>query len=799
MRPEIAGELRYACRFLRRTPAFTLPVIASLALGIAVNTTLFSVVSATLLRPLAAADGRDLVRVLRSERGERSFKSVDYEDFLYLREHASSFADLAGHQIESVVMRAGDDVHAVSAEIVAGSYFAVLGMQPVLGRDFTTQEDGGSADAVVIISDAFWRRTFAAERNAVGRTLHLNGYAYTIIGVAPPGFHGTFPGVAVDLWLPATLVDAAQPGTQERSLMLLGRLNPGISAAAAEADLDLLAERLTAENPGRDPGRTFVVASARGVHPAFAGVLRVFLSLLMGVCAVVLLIACANVSSLLLARANARRAELAIRLALGASRGQLMKQLLIESCVLAVLGGVTGLLLAIWPVRLLNSVSLASGPTGAGIFFDLQLDARVLLFTAMTTVLTALVFGVGPAVHATRVGVLSTLQDARTAIGARRSRLRSTLVVVQVGLSFVLLVAAGLLFRSVHNSSSMDVGFDPDNVLVASFDFESLGHDRPRVESFYVELLSRARTLPFVEHAALADFVPMGDRRGHPQALSVPGRDTITVAVGRISDQYFATVRQPLVRGREFTTADRRVAIVNEALVRRYWPDEDALGRRIGMGEGLAEHTIIGVVKDAKYASYGAVVEPLVFLPAFGELQLQLHVRSAALRSAVPAAINRLAQSIDADVPIRTRTMREAMAFSLIPARIGQSVLGIAGAIALLLATGGLYGLMCYTLEQRLPEMGIRIALGATRTGIFMIIVGDAVRLASIGIVGGIFIAAAVTRLIRASLYGLSPTDPLTFSGIAALLIAVTLAAGYAATRKGTGVDPVAVLRHDYQ
>jgi len=802
---DLIAQLRYAFRFLWRTPAFTVPAVASLALGIAVNTTIFSVFNATLLRPLGDTADGELVRIGRTARGLHEFRSLEYSEFLYLRTHATSFTDIAGHQIERVVMRNDAGTQVVTGEIVAGDYFALLGRPPLPGRSFDAESNGGfAAEAEAVISHDFWRSHFAADRGVIGRTVMLNDYPFTIVGVAAAGFHGTFPGVAVDVWLPAARVDAARPGTHERSLMLLGRLQPQVTRAIAHAELDVIARRLASADPQRDRDRTFSVGSARGVHPVFAPVLRVFLSLLLAVVGVVLLIACANVATLLLARASARRGELAVRLALGANRPQLMRQLLVECALLALVGGGTGVLLSIWPVHVLNSLSFTAGPTGAGLFFDLRLDHRVLLFTASVTMLTAVVFGVAPALQARRVNVLAVLQDVRMPGGAR-SGLRTTLVVVQVTLSFVLLVAAGLLFRGVRNTANVPLGFNPDQVLVASFDVQLLHHQPAQVTAFYAELLRRTRALPDVEHAAVADFVPLGDRGGHPLPLTVPDAPyaggATEVPVGRVSDDYLTTIGQPLLRGRAFTLRDHaahRVAIVNEAFARRYWQDQDALGRLIGLGEDGAEHEIVGVVRDARYSSYAGAVEPFVFLPAAGERQPYLHVRTGSLPATTAADIRRLAYDIDARVATGSiRPLREAMTFPLLPARIAQTVFGVAGIIALLLAAGGLYGLVCYTLEQRLKEVGIRVALGATQSDVFRVIVGSTLRIAVTGVVLGGVLAAATTRLLGALLYGLSPVDPLTFGTIAVLLLCLTLAAAYIAARRGLDVDPLTVLRHE--
>jgi predicted permease len=807
----ITGDLRYAIRSMIRTPAFTLPAVASLALGIAVNTTLFSVVSASLLRPLGAPGSDDLVRIGRSVRGNQQFRSLEYQDFTYLRQHASSLADVLGQQMQALAVGGPDGSQMVPAELVTANYFSTLGVQPALGRGFTAEEGRGSGEGpVVVVSDRFWRQRFGADAAIVGRTVTVNNLQFVIVGVAPAGFNGTFPGVDIDLWLPAAMTNAVNHRVDGRgppSMHLIGRLRPGVSIAAAGAELQLLARRMADENPARDRDRGFAIARAQGVHPAIGRPLRVFLLLLMAVVAVVLLIACANVASLLLARASARRGELAVRLALGASRGRVITQLLVESLVLALLGGGAGLILAVWPVHVLNFVFSVSGPAGAPTSLDLHIDARVFLFTAVVTMLAALVFGLMPALQATRVDLISTLKSSQSLHGRKQFRLRGALMIVQVALSFVLLVAAVLLTRSLRNSGTLDVGFEPDHVVVASFgDLRTFGYDRQRADRFYGEWLNLARTMPGVERAALAGFVPM-HQNGGTVALTVPGlsspsgQDGLSVPVGRVSDGYFATVLQPLIRGRDFTPRDRsgaaRVAIVNEALARHFWPGEDAIGKRVGVGEDASGHEIVGIARDARYASFGGEVGPFVFLPAFSEARTLL-VRTSGRPSGVLADLRRAAHDVEANLPPYTgRTMRDAMASSLVPARIVQIVFSVAGVIALLLASGGLYGLVCYTLEQRLKEIGIRVALGATRENVFYVMVGSAVRLTAAGAAIGLAIAMAAMRLLSTLLYGLSPTDPLTFGGIAALLVFVTLGAGYAAARKGLDVDPMAALRHE--
>jgi putative ABC transport system permease protein len=807
----LSHDARHAVRILRRTPALTWPAVASLALGIAVNTTMFSVVNAVLLKPLGRSGDGELVRIGRSLKGDQSFRSSTLEEFRYLRDQATSLSGLTGHQIEPVSISGPDRVQVASSELVTAGYFSVLRVPLQLGRDFGPADDQGSGGArVVILSHRFWHRHFGADPNIVGRSISLNGGEFSVIGVSGRGFAGTFPGVDTDLWLPATTTTSPRnrPEREPTSLNLIGRLKPGISMQTAAAEFDVLARRLAELDPERGRERGFVLGEARGAHPLLARVAGMFLMLLMAVVSVVLLVACANVASLLLARASGRHGELAVRLALGARRRRLISQLLVESGVLALAGGMAGLVLALMAIGFVNGMSFANGPTGTPIFLDLQLDTRVLLFTATITILTTLVFGLVPAIQASRVDLITLVKSPQPFFGRGRSRLRGALLVLQVALSCVLLIAAGLLFRSLRNAGSIDVGFDPEHVVIASFNLEPLGYDRAKTDAFFDELLHRTRLLPGVERAALADYVPMGDR-GNTMGLTFPdslsaGQEPTTVAYNRVSDGYFATIRQPLMRGRDFTPGDVHTAppvvIVNEALARRYWPGGDPIGKHAKIGDEPAPREIVGVVKDAKFSSFGDDVAPFVFFPArqiFGPI-LTVHVRTTGEPADALAAIRRLAAEIDRGVaPRSARTMREEMGFSLVPVRIAQGVFSVAGAIGLMLALGGLYGLVCYTLAQRTREIGIRIALGATRQNVFRVIVGGTVRLTLVGVAIGVALAAAGTRLLSALLYGLSPTDPLTFAGIAALLVLVTVAAGYVAVRKGLTVDPVVALRHE--
>jgi predicted permease len=791
----LLADIRYALRFLRATPSFTIPAVVSLALGIALNTTLFTIVSATLLRPVVEHDP-GLVRIGRSLRGDGSFRSVSYDEFAYLRSHASSFADLSASKMETVAVSAGEGSETLAVELVAGSYFSMLRVPFRQGAAFPVPDTPRGANPVAVVSGRFWRRQLGSDARAQGRTVLVNNVPVTVVGVVAQDLTGIdFPGVVIDLWLPMGLTHEVLHRDDQfpPSMSMWARLKDGVTMTAARAELDVLSRRMSEETPGRDRNRGFTIGGSSGLHPGIASVLGVVFSLLMATVGLVLLIACANVAGGLLARAAARQRELGIRLALGASRRRVIGQLLVESLVLAGLGAAAGVALSVWPIQLLNALAgRFDGPAGVPMRLGLELDSRVLLFTGVVASLTAIVFGLVPALQATRVNLVDALRGTRASSGGR-GRLRAALLVTQIALSFVLLVSSGLLFRSLRNAAVPDPGVDAGRVAIASFgNLRSFGYEAARVERFHRDWLGAVRTLPGVEQAALASFV------GEPRGFRVPGRTgdaDLTVRTGVVSDGYFATMRQAIIAGRDFAAAPSAVplAIVNQALAARYFPNEIAVGRRIGLGEDLAEHEIIGVVQDVRGSSLGGDIEPLVYLPG---VPGTLRVRTSGAASAVLADIQRVGQGIERNLPpYVARTGEEEIASSLAPQRVVQAVVTTAGAIALLLATGGLYGLLAYSLETRLKEVGVRIALGATASTLFGLIVGGVAKLTAIGIVVGLALAVGVTRFARAMLYGVSPTDVLTFATVSALLLLVTLAAGWITVRQGLRVDPVALLR----
>ena len=806
------ADLRLALRRLAAAPSFSVPAVLSLALGIAANTTIFSVVDALLLRPLGGADAAGLIRIGQSVRHDGSFRAVSHVEYVYLRDHASTLDGLIGHEPQPMTLGSADGPQVVWGEIVTGNYFSVLGVRPPLGRGFAPDEDRTPGERpVLVLSDGLWRRRFGSDPAIVGRTVTLNAHRFTIVGVAPAGFRGTFTGFDIDLWVPVMMHDVAAPGSgriaqaADRFLLLIARLTPGVSLARARADLQALGSQLAQAYPAENRDRTFEVGSAAGVHPFIATLVRAFLALLTGVVALVLVSACANVATLLLARAAARRRELATRLAIGAGRARLIGQLLVESLVLALAGGASGLLMAVGSIRVLDAFH---PPTGVPIALGLHVDARVAIFTFVLATATAVVFGLAPALQATRIDIVAGLKDEGRLSGGSKSRLRDALIVAQVALSIVLLVGAALLVRSLRNAASLDPGFEPDRVAVISFDPEMLGYDRAKVERFYARLLERARALPGAERAAYADFVPMGDR-GDSIAIAIPGRapegrEGAEVSYNRVSPVYFSTVKLPLVAGRDFTDGDREgapgVAIVNQAMARRLWPGADALAQRLRVRGEALDRQVVAVARDTIVGGVGEDARPYLYLPALQRYRpsLTLHVRSALPAGTVLEALRSIVRELDRDVPAYDgRPMRESMAFSLVPVAVARNVLGLSGLIALVLAIGGLYGIVTYTVAERVKEIGIRVALGATRAHVFAAIVGSAVRLTAIGIAIGAAAALAGTRALKILMYGVSPTDAPTFLVVALLLTIVALAASYGAARRGLDVDPMVALRRE--
>ncbi len=717
-------DLRYGARMLRKRPGFTLGVVLSLMLGIGLNTTIFSVVNALLLAPLpGVAQPRNLVGIYSTRQGSGYF-NLAYPDFAYFQENNQSFSGMAAHWHTPFALGSGGDPIKVDGAIVTGNYFATLGLNPALGRFFLLEEDRTpGAHPVTVVSHRLWQRHFNADPEVIGKTIALNGQGFTVVGVAPAGFSGMLTGLAAELWVPLMMHKVALPGEGALArgpnmlyLMAFGRLKPGVGEARAQAELNSYARQLEQQFPDTNKGRGVSLASASGAHPALRGVLTAFLAILMAVVVIVLLIACANVANLLLVSAPARRKEIAVRLSLGATRWRLVRQLLAESMLLSLGGGLLGIFLAIRATTFFLSLL---PPMGLPFALDLSPDWRVLGFTLLLSLLTGIAFGLAPALQATKPDLAQALKDETAASGYRRGRLRSVLIVAQVALSVLLLLGAGLLIRSLRRSQTLDPGFDPERVLTLSFDTQLLGYDATKSETFQQELLRRVTAFPGVQRASLARFIPLGPAGDSlPAALEgQPPEQAITIGYNLVGQDYFQTLGISLLRGRGFSAQDRRgntnVLVVNEAMAQRLWPNAEPVGQR-------------------------------------------LRIRNESFE-----------------------------------------VVGVAGALALVLATVGIYGVVAYTVEQRTREIGIRMALGARGQDVLRLVIRQGLLLTSIGIALGLAAGLALTRVLSSFLLGVSAGDPLTFAMIASLLALVALLACWIPARRATKVDPVVVLRRE--
>jgi predicted permease len=811
-------DLRYALRILAKSPGFTAAAVLSLALGIGANTAIFSLVNALLLRSSPVEAPARVVRVYPAGPDGR-FHSVSYPDYEALRSASRTLEGLSTFTTRPLSLSTGGQAERVTGEIVSGDFFRTLGLRPASGR-FFIPEEGATAGThpVVVLGNGLWLRRFGGDPAVVGRTIGINGRNFTVIGVAQPSFSGVSVVIVADLWIPVMMADALFPmdgfsrltSTEASWLNMIGRLAPGASRPAAEAELGTIVRRLAAARGQRvDAGATpmRVEPESRRFADHQAQV-TAFMAVLMAIVGVVLLVACVNLAGLLLARAAARRREIAIRLAVGAGRGRLLRQLLTESVVLGLGGGVGGVLLALWGTDVLSALRPAADVT---IGLDLSLDARVLAFALGISLATAVLFGLAPALHATRTDVVTALKDDAPGGGRRRSRLRDAFVVAQVALSLLLLLGAGLLTRSLRNAGAINPGFDPTDVQVASFDVGIQGYSETRGRVFYDELLDRVRALPGVRAAALAEVVPLG--LGN-QATAVrvegvtppPGERGFTADFNTVTPGYFGTLRIPITGGRDFLETDRadgqRVAIINTTMARRFWPGVDPVGRRfrLGRSDTTTGTEVVGVVADGKYRTLGESPRSYVYFPVSqsGSMALTLHVRTSGDPVAVMGAVRDVARALDPNLPsVTSMTLSRAIDVALLPHRLAAGVAGAFGLVGALLAALGIYSVTAYTVSQRAREFGVRLALGARAGDILGLVLGQGMRLVLIGVAGGVAGALILTRFLSSLMYGISATDPATFAGVTAALGLVALVACWVPARRATRVNPAHALRSE--
>jgi predicted permease len=815
-------DLRYSARMLFRQPGFTLVAVLSIAVGIAANTSVFTLVNAMLFKPMPVAEPERLVALYTLEPNSempRAFSFADYKDY---RDHNDVFSDLFVHYNVSLSLKNRDDkAELISGELVTGNYFTGLGLMPALGRLFTPDDDrvlGGHPLAVM--NHSFWQRRFGADPNIIGRVVRLNGHDFTVTGVARQGFSGTrFLGYIPDVWLPFSMhaqvvrgSEAWQTARGNAQFNVNGRLKPGVTIEQATAAMNVYARQLAAAWPQTNANQSIgMVPAGNKTQPAITlmGFLPVAAGLMMGIVSLVLLVACANVANLLLARASARRREIAVRLAIGASRWRLVRQLLIESVLLALAGGGLGLLLAQWLTSWLPAATPRLDFATIDFNYDLGLDRRVLGFTLAASLLTGLIFGLLPAWQASKSDLVSTLKgDAPMTTGRRRFHLRDLLVVGQVALSLMLLVGAGLFVKSMFYAQAMNPGFESRQILLANVNVGLHGYDETRGREFYQRVIERIKTLPGVEAASVGNWLPLGpDNNG--TTVNVEGyvpqyaNERIKIGFTVAGPDYFETMKTPIVQGRGFTVTDDenapRVVVVNETMARRFWPQQNAIGKRLRLSDAAEPvYEVIGVARDGKYYLLGEAATEFMFLPLRQHYsgEATLIARTSVSPESVAALLRQEVAALDSELPVvGARTMPEYLDRLLSMPKSVAGLVGAFGLIALLLAAIGLYGVMSYAVAQRTREIGIRMALGFSATTIFGLILKQGLQLALVGVGMGLVSAFGLTRLLRSLLYGVSATDPLTFAGIAVLLTLIALLACWLPARRATKVDPMIALR----
>jgi predicted permease len=820
-------DIRYGLRTLFKSPGITIVALASLALGIGANTAIFSIVNSFILAPLPVEQPKQLISVFTADTknpGNLPMSHLNYEDYrdrndVFTGVLAYTYAALSWNDYES---------KQVGALVVSGNYFDVLGVKAALGRTFLPEEDKTpGTHPVVVISYGFWQRSLGSDPGVIGKSLKLNRHDFTVIGVAAKDFIGTElgggpdpnggPGFSggPDVWVPMMMHDQVQPDfdyyNQRRGLFLflIGRLRPGVSVRQAQAGMATLASQLEQEYPKENQGRTvklLPLLQAR-LDPDGSGQLMLISGMLMVAVGIVLLIACANVANLLLARAVTRRKEIAIRLAIGASRRRLFRQLLTEGVLLSFLGGMAGFFLAFLTKDILRALDLfSSGPYQP----EPGLNLEVLGFTMIITVLSGLISGLFPAMQASSPDLVLTLKGERNiSVGRKYAfNLRKALVVAQIALSLVSLIVAGLFVRTLQNARAINAGFRVDNLMLFDIDLGREGYTPAQGISFHQRLVERLQSLPGVQAATVALDRPMSG--GFRRSIFIEGQEPETSAGGtliqttNIGLRYFEAMGTPFVAGRDFSDVDTEnaplTAIINETMARHFWPDQQAVGKRFKFFRDQDYREVIGVVKDTKYNSLVEEPRPFIYLPLAQDYAspVAFHVRTGVDARTMVAAVRNEVKAMDQNLPAYNLEMLDDhMEQSLGGQQKGMSLLISFGGLALLLATVGLYGLMAYSVTQRTREIGIRIALGAQRWDVVKMVLDQGIRLISVGVVVGLIASFIVTHLIASLLFGVSAVDPATFAATSLLLVIVALLASYVPAHKATRVDPLIALKSE--
>ena len=815
-------DVRFALRLLLKSPGFTLVAIITLGLGIGLNSAVFSGVSAFVLRPLPVENADRIVVPMEVQMNEGGANDFSYPDYVDYREQSGVFEGLLAHTLVEAALSQSNQNDVIYGEIVSGNYFDVLRVRPNLGRGFNPDEDKEpGTHPVVVLSHILWERRFASDPNIVGRTVQLNGQSFAVVGVAPENFRGTKWGLSMDFWVPLMMQEQITRSPAQLNsrashwIQLMGRLKDGVTLDEAAAAMTTVSKRLEQAYPEErnHDVRVVVLPETRGRFDSESGAVTFSTGLAMGAVGLILLIACANVANLLLARSVERRKEIGIRLALGASRLRLIRQLLTESVLLSSLGGLLGLLLAFWATDLMWSlVPILPYNFDPNLF---SIDKRALIFTVVISIATGIIFGLAPALQASNPDVVPVLKGDSSLPhqGFRRFTLRNLLVVAQVALSLVVLVCAGLFVKSVRNAERIDPGIKTDNVMLMSVNPGLLGYSETEGLAFYRQLIERVEALPGVETASVASIVQLGDSsnstgpvRAEEQAPPAPGKGGGGVMVNVVSPNHLKTLQIPLLAGRDFTERDDAnstpVIIINETLARKLWPGENPIGKRlrIGRNEKRPPREVVGVAKDGKYRTLGESPTPYMYLPHAQSYEggMTLMIRTSNDPRNIVSAVRQVTMQLDTRLPLyRIMTLKEHVGYALMFPRMGAKLAITFGLLAMLLAATGIYSVMAYSVSQRTKEIGIRMALGAQRSDVLRLITVQGMTLALLGIIIGLAIAFASSRIFASFLYGVSATDLATFTGVAGLLSLIAFIACFIPARRATRVDPMVALRYE--
>jgi predicted permease len=817
-------DLRHALRLLVKSPGFTLVAVLTLALGTGANTTVFSLINGILLRPMPVAHPEQIVVLAARQEGSPGFQSFSYPDYQDIRSQTDAFSDILAYRVSLVGLSVdGKGEHCVVSR-VTGNYFTTLGIQPALGR-FILPSEGQTpgADPIFVLGYAYWQKRFGGDKSVIGKQVDIDGHPVTIVGVAPKGFAGMYSFLNMDGYLPLSAVAGSRGGTpveetwthrEERSLELRGRLKPGVKLKQAEASLQVVALRLAEQHPETDKGMRLNLFPERLARPApdpdetVPKISLAFTALAM----LVLLVACFNIANILLVRATARQREMAIRSAIGAGWGRLLRQGITESLLLALAGGMGGLLFGWWASRFLSTLPLG---TDLPIEFNFQPDVRVYLFTAILVVVTAALVGIIPAFHLTKTDLNHVLREGGrgSSEGRQRHFLRSSLVMAQLAGSLLLLVVAGLFVRSLAKAEKLYLGFDPDHILNVALDIQEIGYQEPRGREFFRAVEERIRALPGVESVAQAFSVPMGlisSQDGiipDDQPLE-PGQVPPTVFDNYVTPGYFETLRIPIKRGRTFNDSDKesapKVAVINETMAKKFWPNRDAVGRRFKSKDNeqkWADIEVIGIVQDSKYK--GIVEDPMPFLyrplaqdyVPLRNIQVRTSVAPESLALQIAATIHELAPGLAVTVKTMEQDLQGINGYLFY--RLGAQLSGAMGLLGLTLAVVGVYSVVSYAAAQRTHEIGIRMALGAESRDVLKMVLTRSLMMIVAGVALGTILSFVGARALGSFLVGVSPSDPVTFGVVMVLLLSVALAACLIPAYRATRVDPLVALRYE--